>query len=124
MDAVAVLIRPDEVGVELPDVLTQAKTKGPAKQLEWFEPLSADAVVIEGHLAGEIRILLVPMEIDRLVELEHVRAPPLDRTIPSAVGANYDVLRHGGPPECPASDMKDLPSPEHRFRRSRLLSAT
>jgi hypothetical protein len=65
------------------------------ENLERPKILRADAVIVDRHLRIKLRIEAVAVQIDRLENLENIRAAIFNGGISSSVRADHNVLRHG-----------------------------
>ena len=94
VDAVAGFVDSRELGIQLLDVATEAPPGRARDDAEPLVDLGANAVVVDRNLLGERWIGAVAVAVNRLEQLEDVRAAALDGGVSRAVGTDDDVLLH------------------------------
>jgi hypothetical protein len=92
---VARIIDTAELLVELLNISAQTPSGYPSENLDRPKIFRAHAVVVDWHLRIQLRIISVAIQIDRLKNLENIRAAVLNCGISSSVRADHNVLGHG-----------------------------
>jgi hypothetical protein len=94
VDLVARVVHARELVVEVFDVSTETPPGRAGKDLQRLEVLRADAIVVDGDLGGELRIVAMTVEVHGFKQLEDIRAAPFDCRVARAVRTHDDSFGH------------------------------
>ena len=113
VDLVAGVVDAHELFVELADVAAKAESRHPGEDLQRFDVLGSDPIVVERDLRREGGIRAMPVEVDGLVELEDIRPSSFDRRVAGPVRADDDAFGHLMSSQFRASDHRVVVSDPH-----------